>query len=144
MMPFNSFGSYLVRDSESSPGNYALSVRDIQKVKHYRIRQLENGRFAITQRATFQTIIDLVTNYQRQADGLCVNLIKPCALSENSDQIAGLRRQTNEEWETDRRQVRLVRKLMSSEFVEVWEGLWNGITPVAVKTPRPQQTITVE
>ena len=33
---------------------------------------------------------------------------------------------------------------MSSEFVEVWEGLWNGITPVAVKTLRPQQSITVK
>ena len=136
MMPFNGYGSYLVRDSETTRGDYSLSVRDTDRVRHYRIKQLEDGTFFVTRRIAFATIVDLVTYYQQQADGLCTNLITPCALSEKP-QTAGLLRQANEEWEIDRRQIRLIRKLESSEFVEVWEGLWNGTTSVAVKTPKP-------
>ena len=140
MMPFNGYGSYLVRYSETIPGNYALSVRDRERVRHYRINTLSNGTFFVTMRATFKTIVDLVTYYQQQADGLCINLITPCALSEKP-QTAGLLRQANKEWETDRRQIR---KLESSEFVEVWEGLWNGTTPTAVNTPKLGRMATVD
>ena len=41
---------------------------------------------------------------------------------------------TTEEWEIDRRQIRLNEKLGAGQFGEVWEVLWNGTTQVAVKT----------
>ena len=78
----------------------------------------------------FVTIVDLVIYHQQQADGLFTNLITSCALSEKP-QTAGHSRRANEEWEIDRRQIRLIRKLESSEFVEVWKGLWNGTTSVS-------------
>ena len=136
MMPFNDYGSYLIRKNNLKPDEYILSIRDTEKVRHYRIRELDNGGFFIARRAVFMTIQDLVAYYQEQADGLCTNLIKPCTLSEKP-QTTGLSRQTYDQWEIDRRDIKLVRKLESSEFTEVWEGLWNGITHVAVKTPRP-------
>ena len=80
MMSFNRYGAYLVRDSEYAPGEYSLSVRDREKVKHYRIKRLENGTFFVTRRVAFETISDLVAYYQQQADGLSVNLIHPCML----------------------------------------------------------------
>ena len=89
MMPFNGYGSYLVRDSETTLGDYSLSVRVTDRVRHYRIKRLEDGTFFVTRRVTFETIVDLVTYYQQQADGLCINLITPCALSEKP-QTAGL------------------------------------------------------
>ena len=141
MLPFNGYGSYLVRDSDTTPGDYSLSVRDREQVMHYRIRRLDNGRFFVTRRATFNTVQDLVAYYRQQADGLCTNLTKPCTLSEKP-QTAGLSRQTNYEWEIDRKTIRFIRKLMSNEFTEDWEGLWNGTTCVAIKTLRPQQIIT--
>ena len=140
MMSVNGYGSYLVRDSETTPGNYALGVRDRERVRHYRIKRLENGTFFITRRITFETIPDLVAYYQQQADGLCVNLIHPCI---EKPKTAGLARQANEEWEIDRRQIRLIRKLMDSQFSEIWEGLWNGTTSVAVKT-RKSQNMTAQ
>ena len=136
-MPFNGYGSYLVRDSETDPGDYSLSVRDRERVRHYKIKQLSNGTFFVTRRVTFETIKDLVTYYQQQADGLCVNLTHPCTLSEKP-KTAGLSRQAKEEWEIDRRQISLVRELMNSEFSEVFEGLWNGTTSVTVKVRKPQ------
>jgi hypothetical protein len=54
------------------------SVRDGDTVKHYRIRQLDEGGFFIARRVTFRTLSELVDHYSIDADGLCVNLRKPC------------------------------------------------------------------
>ena len=58
--------------------NYLLSVRDGDTVKHYRIRQLDEGGFFIARRITFINLSDLVEHYSADADGLCVNLREPC------------------------------------------------------------------
>ena len=136
MMSFNGVGSYLIRDSETTPGDFSLSIRDVEKVRHYRIRRLDNGGFFVTRRATFDSIQQLVEYYQGIADGLCTTLASPCRVSEKP-QTAGLSRQANEEWEIDRRQIRLNKKLGAGQFGEVWEGIWNGTTQVAVKTLKP-------
>lgn len=57
--------------------NFVL-VRDGDTVKHYRIRQLDEGGFFIARRTTFRTLQELVEYYSKDADGLCVNLRKPC------------------------------------------------------------------
>ena len=48
-------------------------------MKHYRIRQLDEGGFFIARRVTFRTLSELVDHYSHDADGLCVNLRKPCS-----------------------------------------------------------------
>jgi fyn-related kinase len=143
--PLNSYGSYLIRGSESSVGyngSYVLSIRNEVKVSHYKIKLSESGEFFITARSTFKTLLDLVTHYQRDADGLCVNLRKPCVIVPID--VLG---EPVDEWQVDRSGVRLVRKLVSGEFTEMWEGIiWNNttVTPVAVKTLIPNQNMTVE
>ena len=77
-LPQNEHGAYLIRDSESRRNDYSLSVRDGDTVKHYRIRPLDEGGFWIARRTTFRTLQELVDHYSRDADGLCVNLRKPC------------------------------------------------------------------
>lgn len=57
---------------------FIVSVRDGDTVKHYRIRQLDEGGFFIARRTTFRTLQELVDHYSKDADGLCVNLCKPC------------------------------------------------------------------
>lgn len=44
---------------------------------------------------------------------------------------------TVDQWEIDRQSLKLLKKLGSGQFGEVWEGLWNNTTPVAVKTLKP-------
>jgi len=56
-----------------------VTVRDGDTVKHYRVRQLDEGSFFIARRVTFPTLANLVEHYSRDADGLCVNLKKPCS-----------------------------------------------------------------
>ena len=70
-----------------------MPVRDGNVVKHYRIRQLDNGGeliktnnclhsfklfkgFFIARRVAFGSLQELVQHYQEDADGLCVILTK--------------------------------------------------------------------
>ena len=50
---------------------------------------------------------------------------------------AGLSHNTRDQWEIDRASLKFVRKLGHGQFGEVWEGLWNNTTPVAIKTLKP-------
>uniref|UniRef100_A0A8C4Q5D4 non-specific protein-tyrosine kinase n=1 Tax=Eptatretus burgeri TaxID=7764 RepID=A0A8C4Q5D4_EPTBU len=52
-------------------------------------------------------------------------------------QTAGLSAETADKWEIPRISVKLVRRLGAGQFGEVWQGLWNSTTPVAVKTLKP-------
>ncbi|ETN64772.1 proto-oncogene tyrosine-protein kinase src [Anopheles darlingi] len=178
LLPENEHGAFLIRDSESRHNDYSLSVRDGDTVKHYRIRQLDEGGFFIARRTTFRTLQELVEHYSKDSDGLCVNLCKPCVQSSRYYQLFetepmqarkivvlspsqctytrnsennipqsrsllndiekpvtdGLSHRTRDQWEIDRTSLKFVRKLGSGQFGDVWEGLWNNTTPVAIKT----------
>ncbi|KAL8600799.1 Tyrosine-protein kinase Src42A [Nucella lapillus] len=132
----NEHGAFLIRDSESRRNDYSLSVRDGDTVKHYRIRQLDEGGFFIARRVTFRTLAELVDHYSTDADGLCVNLRKPCSQVEKP-QTNGLSYNTKDQWEIPKNSLKLIRKIGHGQFGEVWEGLWNNTTPVAIKTLKP-------
>ncbi|XP_044264447.1 tyrosine-protein kinase Src42A isoform X1 [Tribolium madens] len=136
LLPENEHGAFLIRDSESRHNDYSLSVRDGDTVKHYRIRQLDEGGFFIARRTTFRTLQELVEHYSKDPDGLCVNLCKPCVQIEKP-QPEGLSHRTRDQWEIERSSLKFVRKLGHGQFGEVWEGMWNNTTPVAIKTLKP-------
>lgn len=130
-------GSFLIRESESKPGDFSLSLRDGEIVKHYRIRALDNGGYYIAHRAKFGTLSELVEHYKANADGLVIKLKKPCPTL-STPAPRDLSYNTKDQWEIPRESIRLVRKLGQGQFGEVWMGLWNNTTPVAVKTLRSQ------
>ncbi|XP_033247450.1 uncharacterized protein LOC117185841 isoform X2 [Drosophila miranda] len=142
LLPENEHGAFLIRDSESRHNDYSLSVRDGDTVKHYRIRQLDEGGFFIARRTTFRTLQELVEHYSKDSDGLCVNLCKPCVQTNTFSGVfeiekpvtEGLSHRTRDQWEIDRTSLKFVRKLGSGQFGDVWEGQWNNTTPVAIKT----------
>lgn len=80
MSPSNSRGSYLIRESESTPGEYALSVRDWDRVQHYKIHQSHDQEFYISECSLFKSLQDLVAHYEHNAGGLHINLRKPCVI----------------------------------------------------------------
>jgi len=55
-----------------------VTVRDGYTVKHYRINELDKGRFFINDYIVFRTLQELVEHYSKNGDGLPVNLRKPC------------------------------------------------------------------
>ncbi|XP_073794750.1 src-like-adapter 2 isoform X1 [Danio rerio] len=83
MLPHNQPGSFLIRESETFPGNYTLSVRksgsqERASVKHYRISCIDNGWFYISPGLTFRTLSDMIAHYSEVSDGLCCTLGEPC------------------------------------------------------------------
>ncbi|XP_035534333.1 tyrosine-protein kinase FRK-like [Morone saxatilis] len=132
----NQHGAFLIRNCESQKGEFSLSVLDSGKVKHYKLKKLENGHYFVSRTRSFQTINELVEHYSKQADGLCVRLGEPCKKME-APQTHGLSYNTVDQWEIDRKSIKLLKKLGAGQFGEVFEGLWNETTAVAVKTLKP-------
>jgi fyn-related kinase len=52
-------------------------------------------------------------------------------------QTVGLSYNTRDAWEIPKKSLRLLRKIGQGQFGEVYEGLWNNTTPVAIKTLKP-------
>ena len=116
-------GTFLVTQSKSHLGNYVLSVRSNDTVQHYQIRKVDNGSFYISPQQQFITLNELVQHHSRDADGLCTQLTVPCPKTDD--------------WEIEYKSIELKSKLGDREFSEVWEGMWNGTTPVTIITPKP-------
>jgi len=126
-------GAFLIRESETRPGDYSMSVRENDSVKHYRIRKLDDGGFYIARRVSFTSLIEMVAHYQQDADGLCTQLGQPARV-DDQPQTTGLGK---DQWEIPRDSIKLSKKLGAGQFGDVWMGMWNGSTPVAVKTMKP-------
>lgn len=54
-------------------------------------------------------------------------------------QTIGLSYNTKDQWEIPKSSLKLLRNIGHGQFGEVWEGLWNSTTPVAIKTLKPGQ-----
>ncbi|CAL8394249.1 unnamed protein product [Gadus morhua 'NCC'] len=130
----NKHGAFLIRNCESQSGELSLSVLDRGKAKHYRLRRGENGHYHVSKNRPFETLKELVQHYSLQEDGLCAKLLEPCKRME-APQTHGLSYQ--DQWEIPRSSLRLLKRLGAGQFGEVYEGLWNNTTPVAVKTLKP-------
>ncbi|KAL4649062.1 tyrosine-protein kinase FRK [Arapaima gigas] len=129
----NETGAFLIRQCESQKGDLSLSVLDNGKVKHYKVRKLDNGRCYVSIAINFTTLKELVQYYSKNNYGLCVQLMEPCKKLQ-APQTHGLSYNTVDHWEISRSSIQLLRKLGAGQFGEVYEGLWNNTTPVAVKT----------
>ncbi|KAM7376500.1 hypothetical protein PAMP_006228 [Pampus punctatissimus] len=132
LSPGNTQGSFLIRESETAPGSYSLSIRELdhntgEGVKHYRIRNLDSGGFYITAKISFNSLKELVQHHTREADGLCTKLVKAC------QSRAPQKPWWQDEWEIPRESLKLERRLGAGQFGEVWMGVYNNERKVAIK-----------
>ncbi|KAM3870800.1 tyrosine-protein kinase Lck [Diretmus argenteus] len=131
LAPGNTQGSFLIRESETCPGSFSLSVRELDNtgevIKHYRIRNMDNGGFYITAKISFNSLKELVQHHSRDADGLCTRLVKPC------QSRAPQKPWWQDEWEIPRESLKLERRLGAGQFGEVWMGIYNNDRRVAIK-----------
>lgn len=125
LSPPNAHGSYLVRPSDSNPGQYSLSVRIENKVTHFRINIESSGKYYLQSGRAFSTIQDLIAFHKINWKLLKGPLLQPC-----NTQVLSL----VDNWERPRSEFTLERKLGQGFFGEVYEGLWNGEERVAIKT----------
>eukprot|EP00047_Mylnosiga_fluctuans_P022108 m.113740 g.113740 ORF g.113740 m.113740 type:complete len:773 (+) comp9141_c2_seq1:79-2397(+) len=82
LLTASNVGVFLVRESESQPGEYSLSVRDNLGPKHYRLQKNANGYF-IEGRPAHATIGALIEHHKQDADGLENALTTPCTRPAN-------------------------------------------------------------
>nr|XP_020731076.1 tyrosine-protein kinase Srms [Odocoileus virginianus texanus] len=128
LSPPNAPGAFLVRPSESSHGDYSLSVRAQTKVCHYRISTAADGSLYLQRDRLFPSLDELLAYYKANWKLIQSPLLQPCTLQKSLEQ---------DEWERPHSEFTLRRKLGEGYFGEVWEGLWLGSMPVAVKVIRP-------
>ena len=121
----NASGSFLVRESKSSPGSYSLSIRDAQKVNHHKIQKLDRRGYFVTPQFTFISIPELVAHYSKQSDDL---LKSPCVIKKPS--TAGLSGELNTCMKIDRKSICLVKKIKNDVHSELWQGIWNSTVPL--------------
>ena len=133
----NQQGTFLLRESESQPGNFSLSVLDGNAtVKHYRINKGEEGKFYIHARSMYATLADLVEHFKKYHDGLCCRLTVPYPKNELPT-TTGLSYTTKDQWEIERSHITLKQCLGTGRFGVSWQGLWRGAIPVGVKVHGP-------
>lgn len=72
-------GAYLVRESNSSTGDYVLSVLYEGEVVHYQIRRHgEDAFFSIEEHTAFHGLDTLIEHYQSDSNGLVTKLSTVC------------------------------------------------------------------
>ncbi|KAM4831415.1 tyrosine-protein kinase Srms isoform 4-T4 [Urocitellus parryii] len=125
LSPANAPGAFLIRPSESSLGDYSLSVRAQAKVCHYRISTAPGGSLYLQEGRLFPSLQSLLAYYKANWKLIQNPLLQPCVPQ---------RPPAQDKWERPRSEFVLGKKLGEGYFGQVWEGLWQGSVPVAVKT----------
>ncbi|XP_015116067.1 tyrosine-protein kinase Abl [Diachasma alloeum] len=126
-------GSFLVRESESSPGQRSISLRYEGRVYHYRINEDSDGKMFVTTESKFNTLAELVHHHSMLADGLITQLLYP-APKHNKPTVFPLSPEPDE-WEINRTDIVMRHKLGGGQYGDVYEAVWKRYNmTVAVKT----------
>jgi hypothetical protein len=122
LLPINQYGSYLIHKGShaSDSPSYTLSVRGEGSIQHYQIHQFVLGGFYRFRDMEFRDLPDLVAHYTRDADDLGINLKNSC----------------RRVLEIPHSSIKFLHLLGIGLSTEVFEGVWNGAIPVAVKRLR--------
>ena len=125
-------GSFLVRESESNVGQVSVSVRFDGRVYHYRVSRSPEGKLYISAGNKFSTLAELVHYHSQHSDGLITTLHYPAPKTDKPT-IYGTHRP--DEWEVNRDEISMKKRLDGGQYGEVYEGLWKKYNrKVAVKT----------
>ncbi|XP_026365055.1 tyrosine-protein kinase ABL2 isoform X4 [Ursus arctos] len=135
-------GSFLVRESESSPGQLSISLRYEGRVYHYRINSTTDGKVYVTAESRFSTLAELVHHHSTVADGLVTTLHYPAPKC-NKPTVYGVS-PIHDKWEMERTDITMKHKLGGGQYGEVYVGVWKKYSlTVAVKTLK-EDTMEVE
>ncbi|XP_028936974.1 tyrosine-protein kinase ABL2 isoform X1 [Ornithorhynchus anatinus] len=135
-------GSFLVRESESSPGQLSISLRFEGRVYHYRINTTADGKVYVTTDSRFSTLAELVHHHSTVADGLVTTLHYPAPKC-NKPTVYGVS-PIYDKWEMERTDITMKHKLGGGQYGEVYVGVWRKYNlTVAVKTLK-EDTMEVE
>lgn len=134
--------SFLIRRSKAA-NQLALSIRNFDDsneecdVKHYQIQfDTRDSKYFIQRARRFDKLQELVSHYQSSADGLCCTLSVPCPKETEMIPFKDL--------QVKRSDVKLIEKIGSGKFGEVWKGKYKHKLDVAVKKMLPGKMTSEE
>uniref|UniRef100_A0A914HVU5 Tyrosine-protein kinase n=1 Tax=Globodera rostochiensis TaxID=31243 RepID=A0A914HVU5_GLORO len=120
-------GSFLVRESETNPGQFSISLRHEGRVYHYRISFDANLRLFITESAKFKTLGELVHNHSVSASGLICTLMYPVnkrLIGQPHSTVFSPSPAQADGWEVDRAEITMNNKLGMGQYGDVYEAIW--------------------
>uniref|UniRef100_A0A1X7TJR5 Tyrosine-protein kinase n=1 Tax=Amphimedon queenslandica TaxID=400682 RepID=A0A1X7TJR5_AMPQE len=120
-------GTFLIRDSESNPGQYTLSLSIGFGNRHYRINITFN-KYHIYPDVQFDSLNDLIHHYMMKADGLAYPLRVP--LPKQAKRSIAF----NKERGINKSSIKFLKCINAGQFGETWKGNWKGKGPVTIKT----------
>ena len=133
-------GSFLIRESESNPGQYSLSVRYEGRVYHYRVNNDADGSLYVQEVTKFRSIPELVSYHNQEPGGLitCLRFAAPklekptvYSMSPSCDQ-----------WEIPRQDINIGAKLGGGQYGEVYKAEYKRFNKtVAVKTLKVREMV---
>ena len=128
MQPLSDYKSFLVRDCETKPPDYILSIRDTFKVRHYQIHRL-GDEYCISLLLTFKTIAELISYYTQQSNIMCKHSRAPLYPLQRYRSIHG--------WYSDHNgsNIYFTKMIEVCQVYEIWEGSWCH-KPVTIKKLR--------
>ncbi|XP_056460276.1 tyrosine-protein kinase ABL2-like [Gadus chalcogrammus] len=115
-------GSFLVWESESSPGQLSISLCYEGRVYHYRINTSSDGKVYVTAESRFATLVQLVHHHSTVADGLVTTLHYPTPKC-NKPTVYGVS-PIHDKWEMERTDITMKKKLGGGQYGEVYMGVW--------------------
>ncbi|KAM9058420.1 LOW QUALITY PROTEIN: tyrosine-protein kinase Srms [Megaptera novaeangliae] len=144
LSPTNVLGAFPVRPSESSHGDYSLSVWARTKVHHYRISKAANGSLYLQKDQLVPSLEELLAYYKAHWKLIQSPRLQPCVPQGATGKDPECppppqKPPEQDEWERPHSEFTLRRKLGEGYFGEVWEGLWLDSMLVVVKVIRPER-----
>ena len=129
-------GSFLLRESESKPGQYSISLRYDGRVFHYRIHtDSTTSNYYVTPESKFKSLTQLVAHHSKNPDGLTTTLHYP-APNPRKPPIYTPSHETDR-WELNRSDIDMGQRLGGGQYGEVYKAvIKKRNTAVAVKTFR--------
>jgi c-src tyrosine kinase len=124
-------GLFLVRESTNFPGDYTLCVCFQGKVEHYRVKYSEN-KLTIDDEEFFENLGQLVAHYEKDADGLCTQLIKCLPKKGKQEYCINSRDFIDKGWVIPESDLQLRESIGKGEFGDVMLGILRN-DKVAVK-----------
>ena len=126
-------GSFLLRESESKPGQFSISLRYDGRVFHYRIHFDAQNKCYVTPESKFDTLAKLVVHHSKNPDGLTTTLHYP-APNPRKPPIYSISHDVDQ-WELNRSDIEMGQKLGGGQYGEVYKAvLKKQNLYVAVKT----------
>lgn len=134
-------GSFVVRSSSQRDVVYTLSV--VSKVgqingppivKHYHIRQNQNGEFLFSEKHAQPSVLSLIEYHQHNAGGLVSRLRQAPACFRST--APGTHMLSNTSWEINMSEIKLLHELGNGQFGVVKLGIYRERQHVAVKMMR--------